>query len=172
MADCSDTGRVEGFAVRRGLAEGRYALSDVAVGLENSPALRFLFGGLDESRRVVEETQVKLRKGSRYMHINDDDGSIVAGLDYVNRGDERDLYLDFVHELTHIKQLRGGRELFEPGFSYMDRPTELEAYSAAVNEGRRLGMTWREIRDYLDIEWMNREEFARLLRNLGVPSSD
>jgi len=161
-----------GFAIRRGLAEGRNPLSAVAVGLENSPTLQALFGGPEESRRIVAKTKVKLRNRRGYMHIDDEDGSIIASLDYVNHGDERDLYLDFIHELTHIKQLQEGRELFEPGFNYVDRPTELEAYSMAVKEARRLGMTWKEIRDYLDIEWIKREEFARLLRNLGVPSSD
>lgn len=163
---------VEDFTVKRGLTEGRYRLADIAIGLENSPALQALFGGPDGSRRLAEGTQVKLRKSRGYMHIDDDDGSIIASLDYVNQGDERDLYLDFIHELTHLKQLREGMELWEPGFNYVDRPTELEAYGVAVKEGRRLGMTWKEIRDYLDTEWMNREEFARLLRNLGVPERD
>lgn len=171
MAGALRPRRVGGFTVRRGLSEGIYALSEVAVGLENSPVLKSLFGGHEENRRVVEETQVKLRKRGGYMHIDDEDRSIVASLDYVNQGDERDLYLDFVHELTHIKQLMEGRQLFEPGFEYVDRPTELEAYSVVVKEGRRLGMTWEEIRDYLYAEWMNREEFMRLLRNLGVSIS-
>lgn len=172
MTEHPRPGRVEGFTVRRGLTEGRYRLADIAIGLENSPALQALFGGPDASRHIVKETQVKLRKSRGYMHIDDGDGSIIASLDYVNQGDERDLYLDFVHELTHLKQLRDGMELWEPGFDYVDRPTELEAYGVAVQEGRRLGMTWKEIRDYLYTEWMKREEFAKLLRNLGVPEGD
>jgi len=172
LAGASGLGGIAGFTVRRGLCEGTYALADVAVGLENSPALHALFGGLENSRQLVSGMRLNLRRMRGYMYVDDRDGSLVASLDYVNKGDERDLYLDFVHELAHIKQLREGRELFDRKTEYAESPIEIEAYRVVVNECLRLGLAWKEIRDYIYMDWLEPEEFARLLRNIGVPVSD
>src|SRR3989442_8063858 len=59
-------------------------------------------------------------------------------------GKRRDIYLDVVHELVHVRQFREGKQLFPEGFNYPDAPTEIEAYKVCIAEGRRLGMTDRE----------------------------
>jgi hypothetical protein len=73
-----------------------------------------------------------------------------------------------IHELVHIRQFMEGKELFDRRYSYVDRPTEIEAYTAAVNEARRIGLKKEEILDYLKVEWITEEEFQRLLVAVGV----
>ena len=77
-----------------------------------------------------------------------------------------------LHELTHIRQWHAGRELWDRRYNYVDRPTEIEAYRVAVDEARSLGMTDREIADYLRVEWTSREEHERLCKHLGVRSPE
>ena len=46
---------------------------------------------------------------------------------------------------------------------YVERPTEVEAYAVAVEEGRRLGMTPVAVLEHLKNPWMTRAQVARLL---------
>src|SRR5712691_305381 len=107
-----------------------------------------------------------------YMYIDDEAGNVVAGLGYLKQGDEIILYLDVLHELTHIRQWHAGKELWDRRYNYVDRPTEIEAYRVAVDEARSLGMTDREIADYLRVEWTSREEHERLCKHLDVRSPE
>jgi len=77
-------------------------------------------------------------------------------------------YLDIVHELVHVRQYREGKPLFDESFEYHERPTELEAYSHAVKEARRLGLSDDEIFEYLKVDWMSEEEVRKLSRTLDV----
>jgi hypothetical protein len=81
---------------------------------------------------------------------------------------EKLLYLDIIHELVHVKQYRQGRDLFDSKFSYVDRPTELEAYKITLDEARKIGMTEEEIEDYLYVEWITKKEHKKLAKTLGV----
>src|SRR6267378_8155985 len=107
-----------------------------------------------------------------YMYIDDKAGNVVAGLGYLREGEATIVYLDVLHELTHIRQWHAGRALWDRRYNYVDRPTEIEAYKVAVDEARRLGMTDREIAEYLRVEWTSREEHERLCKHLGVRSPE
>ena len=160
------------FKVNRDLPAGKYRLPQVFSGLQDAQPLKKCIRRRSLLRRILEETEVTLTaNGTRYMHVNDKDGSLVVGLKYLHDADERYLYLDVIHELVHVKQHLDGKELFEEEYSYADRPTEIEAYQYTVEEGRRLGMTEEEIAEYLYVEWMTRKEFARMLETLGVAPS-
>jgi len=78
------------------------------------------------------------------------------------------LYLDVIHELVHIRQLREGKQLFDNGYEYVDRPTELEAYKVGVDEARRVGMSEEEVFEYLKADGMSEGEVRKLAKNLGV----
>jgi hypothetical protein len=157
------------FKVHRNLHVGRYKLSEVFSGLETARPLKKFIRDRSLMRRLLRNTDVTLtRNGTRYMHVNERDGSLVIGLRYLSEADERYLYLDIVHELIHLKQHLDGRKLYDEEYSYADRPTEIEAYQYTVEEGRRLGMTEEKIAKYLYVEWMTRKEFARMLKTLGV----
>jgi hypothetical protein len=61
-----------------------------------------------------------------------------------------------------------GKKLFDDHFSYVDRPTEVEAYAAAVEEARRLGLSDERILRYLKTEWMSEKELQKLAKTLNV----
>jgi len=157
--------------VNRKIRAGKYPILDVFPGLDGSKAFRNLFDdGLRE--RVLRECQIHVVAEDMYMYIDDEAGNVVAGLGYLKTGEERIVYLDVLHELTHIRQWHAGKELWDRRYNYVDRPTEIEAYQVAVEEARRLGMTDREIADYLRVEWTSREEHERLCQHLGVRSPE
>lgn len=159
------------FRLNRDLPEGRYKLREVFSGLENVEPLKKCVGNGSLLKKIFEETFVTLTPSTRYMYINDEDGSLVVGLDYLRIADTRHLYLDVIHELVHIKQYLDGRELFDESYSYVDRPTEIEAYQCTVEEGRKIGMSDDSIAEYLYVEWITRKEHRKLLKTLGVKAS-
>ena len=102
------------------------------------------------------------------MGVSNEDGHLMVSAAYIKNGDERDIYLDIIHELTHVKQHLDGRELFDDRFGYVDRPTEVEAFRNAVAEGRRLGMTEKELLEYLRTERMSDENLHKLANAVDV----
>jgi len=103
-----------------------------------------------------------------YMGVDDNDGHLMVNKSYLNSGDKTDIYLDVVHELCHVKQHLDGKELFNPIYDYVDRPTEVEAYRYTVKEAKRLGLSNERILRYLQTEWMSDEDLKRLVKNIGI----
>lgn len=165
------TRAVSDIRVNRRLGVGPKLLTTVFPGLDQDPNFRSLFNdGLRET--VLVETRINLVPEDSYAYIDDDRGWVNLGLGHLKTGEARILYLDILHELTHIRQWHEGKELWDRRYSYVDRPTEVEAYQVAVDVARRLGMTDREISDYLRVEWTSREEHERLCKHLGVRSPE
>jgi len=153
--------------VNRKVKAAKYPLLEVFPGLDRSRAFRSIFSdGL--RAEVLKDCKIDVVAEDTYMYIDDGAGNVCAGLAYLRTGDERIMYLDILHELTHIRQWHEGKELWDRHFSYVDRPTEVEAYEVAVQEARRLGMTDGEIADYLRVEWTSHEDHERLCKRLGV----
>ena len=46
-----------------------------------------------------------------------------------------------------------GRELFDESYSYVDRPTEIEAYRCTVEEARKIGMSDDALKALLAYDW-------------------
>jgi hypothetical protein len=160
------------FKVNRDLPEGKYRLREIFSGFEEVEPLKRCVGNEGVLATMIDETMVTLTNETGYMYVNDGDRSLVVSLAYLRTADTRYLYLDIIHELVHLKQLLEGRELFDESYSYVDRPTEIEAYKCAVEEGRKIGMDDDAIAEYLYVEWVTRQEHARLLRTLGVQPSN
>jgi hypothetical protein len=156
------------YKINRELLGGRYKLREVFSGLEGVEPLTKCIGNSGLLEKIVERTEVTLTEDTNYMYVNDEDGSLVVGLSYLKTADARYLYLDVIHELVHVKQYLDGRELFDESYSYVDRPTEIEAYRCTVEEARRIGMSDDALKDYLYVEWITRKEHERLLKALGV----
>jgi hypothetical protein len=76
--------------------------------------------------------------------------------------------LDLIHELYHVKQFLDGRELFDPRYDYVERPTEIEAYRYTVQEARRLGLSEERICLYLKTEWMSQYDLKKLAKSVNV----
>jgi len=156
------------FTANRALPEGDYDLRDVFSGLEDVQPLVKCVGDASTLRQILDRTRVTLKDEDGYMYVNDEDGSLVVGLEYLKSGDEAHLYLDVIHELVHVKQFLQGRNLFDHRYNYVDRSTEIEAYRCCVEEGRRIGMSERAIAEYLYVEWITKADHARLLKSLHV----
>ena len=136
-------------------------------GFENVEAVRAIFG--PRTKAILKALKVEFFSSKwGYMGVNDEDGHLVVSSYYLRTGNRRDIYLDVVHELVHVRQFREGKQLFPEGFQYPDAPTEIEAYKVCLAEGRRLGMTDRDLFKYLKVEWMDDAEVRRLARNVGV----
>jgi hypothetical protein len=143
-----------------------YPFTDYFKGLENSEAVREIFG--EKTEEVLRNLKVEFMPFMGYMGTSDADGHITISLRYLNRGDKVDIHLDLIHELVHVRQFMEGKELFDPNYSYVDRPTEIEAYRYAVEEARRMGLSDERICDYLKTEWMSNEDLQRLAKALTV----
>jgi hypothetical protein len=136
-------------------------------GFERVPAVRELFG--QETDQVLAELNVEFFSSKfGYMGVSDEDGHLIVSAYYLKDGERVSKYLDVVHELVHVKQFREGKPLFDEGYEYHERPTELEAYRHAVKEARRIGMSDDEIFEYLKVDWMSNDEVRKLARSLGI----
>jgi len=135
-------------------------------GFEKVAAVKRIFGA--KTKQTLKSVRILFSTKKGYLHVDNDTGDIIISSPYLQTAAERDFYLDLIHELVHVKQFKEGKDLFDKKYSYVDRPTEIEAYTVAVDEARRIGMTEPEIVDYLKVEWVNDEDFKRLLRTLGV----
>jgi hypothetical protein len=139
---------------------------EVFEGFETLDAVRSIFG--DNTEKVLSDIRVDVQARPGYLRVDDETGNIVVSGEYLKTGDERHLYLDVVHELVHVRQFMEGKELFDRRYTYVDRPTEIEAYRACVAEGKRIGMKDDEVTEYLKVEWVTDEEFGRLLVSVGI----
>ena len=173
------------FRLRRDLRPGRYPLLEVFPGLNRVGAFRKYKLPAAQRRRLAHDCSIEIvnRKGE-WMYVAPHEmppdadrrwRPVIAATDCVavGRYHLRDspslvLYMDILHELCHVVQRRAGRELWDDRYSYVDRPTELEAYRFVVDEARRLNASEAFLREYLKVEWVSKRDHRRLLRNLGV----
>jgi len=155
-----------GVRINRDVKITLHSFTDYFIGFDKVEAVREIFG--DQTEKVLKNLKVEFHSRRGYMGVSDEDGHMLVSAPYLHKGNERDLYLDIVHELVHVKQFFEGRELFENRWEYVDRPTEIEAYSHAVKEARRLGMTDKEIYEYLKTEWISEEDLHKLAEVVGV----
>lgn len=143
-----------------------YSFTDYFKGFENVGAVKRIFG--EETEEILRNLKVEFNSGRGYMGVSGEDGHLRVSANYLNNGDAKDIYLDIIHELVHVKQFMQGKDLFDEHFSYVDRPTEIEAYSYAVDEARNLGMSDEQIFEYLRTDRRSAEENNRLAKNLNV----
>ncbi len=152
--------------VVRTLDSGTHPYRSLLPRFEESPAARrvesetFPIGPLLDGARV----RIKIHKG--YCFVDVQIPAIVLSMDYYARANPLDLYLDLAHELTHLRQLAEGKNLWDHSIHYVDRPTEIEGYAVAVEEGLRLGMTEEQIIRHLSNPWLSDTEIARLRKNI------
>lgn len=144
-----------------------HPFTDYFQGFETLDAVRQLFG--ERTELVLRTLKVGFSGRRGYMGVSNRDGNLTVSAEYLRNGDADDIYLDIIHELTHVKQFLDGQELFDSHYRYVERPTEIEAFRNAIIEARRLGLNEARIRHYLRTEWMTDDDFARLTNTLNVP---
>ncbi len=134
-------------------------------GFEKNRAVQGIFG--KQTEEVLKNLKVDFIWFG-YMGVSDGDGHLMVNKRYLSTGSKQDIYLDVIHELCHVKQHMDGRDLFDPRYDYVDRPTEIEAYRYAVLEAKRIGLSAAEIRLYLKTEMMSSQALDRLIANMGI----
>lgn len=158
-----------GFArVNRSLAPGDHAFLAVLPGAAASPALARIAVEPAAQARLLERAVVQVRGERGFAFIDVEVPCIVLSETYLREGEELDVYLDLLHELTHLRQLEEGLDLWDERFAYVDRPTEVEGYAVAVAEARRLGMTEPEVAYHLSNPWMSAADVERLLGHIDA----
>jgi len=148
------------------LSVSTHRFTDYFKGMEKVQAVRDIFGEATDG--VLRNLKIDLTWIGGYMSVNSANGHIMISSKYLNHGDRVDIYLDLIHELVHVKQLMEGKELFDFHYSYTTRPTEVEAYFAAVREARRLGLSDERICSYLKTEWMSDVDLIQLAKTMNV----
>ena len=140
--------------------------TDCFKNFDKIEAVRGIFG--EKTAEVLQNLKVDLTWFSGYMYVNSSNGHLVISARYLNSGDKVDIYLDLIHELCHVRQRMEGKELFDPLYSYVERPTEIEAYRYTVQEAMRLGLSDERICEYLKTEWMSDRDLKFLAKALNV----
>jgi hypothetical protein len=154
--------------VVRTLAPGMHSYRSLLPRIEESPVTRRIASPTTPISPLLDSARVKIKPGDDgYVFVDVKIPAIVLIEGYYRRGNPVDLYLDLAHELTHLRQLSEGMNLWDHSIHYADRPTELEGYAVAVEEGLRLGMAEAEIIRHLSNPWLSEAETARLRKNIG-----
>lgn len=133
---------------------------------EESPVVRLIETPSIPIQSLLDDARVKIKTGEGFCYVDVRIPAITLMENYYRKGKPLDLYLDLAHELTHLRQLAEGKNIWDHSLHYVDRPTEIEGYAVAVAEGIRLGMTEEEVMQHLANPWLNDEEVARLRRNI------
>jgi len=150
--------------LRIGLSSHHF--NDYFKGMEKVIAVQEIFGSKTEE--VLRNLMIDFTFFGGYMFVNNSNGHLMISSKYLSNGDKIDIYLDLIHELVHVKQYMEGKELFDIHYGYTERPTEVEAYRAAVHEARRLGLSDDRICQYLKTEWMSVPDFRQLAELMNV----
>jgi hypothetical protein len=143
-----------------------HAFTDCFKNFDKLDAVKGIFG--EKTTEVLSNLKVDLTWFNGYMYVDSTTGHLVVSARYLKSGDKIDIYLDLIHELYHVKQFMEGKELFDPRYNYVERPTEIEAYRYTVQEARRLGLSDERICEYLKTEWMSREDLKFLAKAVKV----
>ena len=150
----------------RDVRSGTYAFTDIFVGFEKLETVKGIFG--EKTDELLSKLKVEVFPRQGYMGVSDEDGHIFASQYYISHGELWSVFLDTIHELVHVRQFTEGKNLFDPAFTYVDRPTEIEAYQIGAGEARRIGLSEQEIFDYLEVPWITKTEHIRLAKTCDV----
>jgi hypothetical protein len=155
-----------GVKISRNAQASTHQFTEYFQGFEQVEIVRRLFDV--QTEEVLCNLRVEFSGRRGYMGVSNNDGHLIISAQYLNHGDILDIYLDVIHELVHVKQFMEGKELFDQHYSYVERPTEVEAYRYAVEEARNLGLSDDRILEYLKTEWMSDEDLLCLAQALNI----
>jgi hypothetical protein len=174
------------FVPNGAITPGRHRLLEVFRGLERTVPFAKYPGDDARTLSIARQTWAEVMPGPGYMYVapprtppeiraagfrmvETTDDVIVVGQSHLANSPRMDVYLDIIHEFLHVLQRKQGRVIWPPAsLAYVDRPTEIEAYSFSVAEARRLAVPDSYLRKYLLAPWASKTENLRLLRNVGV----
>jgi hypothetical protein len=154
--------------VVRTLQTGLHPYRTLLPRIDESPALQRIQSPATPIGPLLDSARVQIRRRDGYCYVDVKIPAIVLSEDYYFQANPLDLYLDLIHELTHLRQLAEGVNIWDHSLEYVDRPTEIEGYAVAVEEGIRLGMSEAEVTRHLSNPWMSEAEVARLRNNIDL----
>lgn len=154
--------------VNRTLGCGLHPYRLLLPRFEESPTVRRIETPDIPIGPLLDEARVKIKKGEGFLYVDVKIPAIVLIEDYYHKANALDLYIDLAHELTHVRQMLEGKNIWDHSLDYVDRPTEIEGYAVAVEEGIRLGMTEEQVIQHLSNPWLSDEEVIRLRRNIDM----
>jgi hypothetical protein len=157
---------IDKVKIIRNVRATTYPFTRYFEGFENIEAVKNIFK--DKTKQVLQHLQVEFIGRKGYMGVSNLDGHLIISSEYLQKGDLIDIFLDIIHELVHVKQFLDGKELFDHNYSYVDRPTEIEAYRYTVDVALKMGLDEERICDYLKTEWMSDTDFHVLIKNLEM----
>jgi hypothetical protein len=159
---------IRGLPLNRMLTKGisTRVFTDYFRNFEKLEVVRGIFG--EKTEEVLRNLKVDFTWFGGYMFVDSSNGHLVVSARYLNVGDKVDIYLDLIHELCHIRQLMDGKELFDTRYSYVERPTEIEAYRYTVQEAKRIGLKDERICEYLKTEWMSDKDLKFLAKAVNI----
>jgi hypothetical protein len=177
----------KGFRVARDTPVGRHPLLTVFPGLSALPTAARHEPDAAKRAKLHAETCVEVVAQDLWMYVapfdvpksfrrrwkpvvSPDSDCIVVGVGHLRESPALVLFMDIFHELRHVQQRNAGRELWPENLSYVQRPTEIEAYQFVVDEARRIKVSDPTIREYLRVEWIDDDELGELFAKLGVPA--
>jgi hypothetical protein len=152
--------------VVRGLEPGLRGYLELLPRAVESPALAHIVPDGVRRALLLEAAKVRIEEIRGFCYVDIEVPCIVLGTRYYREGADLDLYLDLLHELTHLRQHADGRDVWDEAYAYVDRPTEIEGYAMAVAEARRLGLSDGEVMEHLTNPWMSAGDVQRLLANV------
>jgi hypothetical protein len=152
--------------VVRGLPAGMHDYLALLPRAADSPALGRIAPDPAVRERLLRSARVRIEAMESFCWVDDDVPCIVLSADYYRDGEDLDLYLDLLHELTHLRQVAEGKNVWDESLAYVERPTEIEGYAVAIEEGRRLGMTDADVLRHLSNPWLSAADVERLFANI------
>lgn len=150
------------YTIHHNLGLGTYKITKVVDGLENSVALNKIYRSKVEG--VINNTLVDVVNTPWQIWVDRESKRIRINKDYLSKTDSGTLYLDFVHEMVHLWQIDEGKNVFDRSVSYVDKPTEIEAYQYTIEDAKRIGFNTMDIIDYLNVRWIDSQEHQRLVK--------
>ncbi len=152
--------------VNRSLGCGLHPYRVLLPRFEESPTVHRIETPDIPISRLLDDARVKIKKGEGFLYVDVNIPAIVLIEDYYHKANALDLYIDLAHELTHVRQMLEGKNIWDHSLDYVDRPTEIEGYAVAVEEGIRLGMTEEQVIQHLSNPWLSDDEVDRLRKNV------
>ena len=156
------------FQINRNVSHGHYKIKDIFPDIGSNLILQDIFKTDGKIKEILTHTTAIISDKPRYMKVDNENGSILIGYRHIKYSEAVILYLDIIHELVHVKQHHDGLDLYDRSKAYVDRQTEIDAYAITVKEARRIGLTDKQILDYLKVEWVTPEEHLRLAQRLNI----
>ena len=147
----------------RTLPLGEHPFLALLPGALTSPALHLVGSPRIDGGTVVRGARVRLTGDDGYCWVDESVPCIVFTFAHYRTASDLDVYLDLMHELTRIRQIHEGRDVWDRSFEYHRRPTEIEGYAVAVAECRRLGLDEAAAFEHLSNPWMSAQQVQELL---------